>query len=61
MSIGWSEQGLSTYTSLYPPCRACVPCMFSHNLKVLACVFECIECIGFGFKIKGFETWILNR
>ena len=61
MSIGCSEQGLSAYTSLYPPCRACVPCMITHDLNVLARVFECIECIGFGFKVKRFETWILNR
>ena len=32
-----------------------------HDLKVLARVFECIECISFGFKVKRLETWILNR
>ena len=31
------------------------------DLKSLARVFECIECIRFGFKVKRLETWILNR
>ena len=31
------------------------------DLKSLARVFECIECISFGFEVKGLETWILNR
>ena len=61
MCIGCLEQGLSAYTSIYPPCRACVPCMIVHELNMLARVFECIECISFGFKVKRLETWILNR
>ena len=33
---------------------------FLYDLNVLARVFECIECIGFGFKVRRFETWILD-
>ena len=56
MWIGYSEQGMSAYTSLYPPCRVCVPCMIFMILNMLARVFECVECISFGFKVKRLET-----